>query len=282
MPTSGKRVERTGGIMAQHEYAAGGLLQRIVAHKRAEVERARTARPVGELESRLGAADPPRDFERALRGAPPIRLIAEIKRASPSRGLLCSDFEPASLARIYEAHGAACISVLTDETFFQGHLSHLSEVRAAVDRPVLRKDFVIDEYQVIEARCHGADAVLLIAECLEGAALQRLHRLAVQLGMAALVELYDVARLPDVLACGARIIGVNNRDLRDFQVHLDRSMRLRELIPRDRLMVAESGISTRQDVVRLQQSGVDAVLVGEALVTQPDPGAMIDRLLRDD
>jgi len=255
------------------------ILDKIVAAKRTEIERAKALVPEAVLRKRLADAPAPRDFFAALVGAPPIRLIAEVKKASPSAGVIREDFRPVEIAEIYEAHGASCLSILTDETYFQGSLDYLRQIRAAVGLPVLRKDFILDPYQVVEARAAGADAVLLIAECLDAAALGSLHDLIVELGMTPLVELYDLANLPRVLRIGARLIGVNNRDLRTFQVDLEHTIRLRDRIPHDRLLVAESGIRTRADAIRLQNAGVDAMLVGESLMREPNIGAAADRLL---
>jgi indole-3-glycerol phosphate synthase len=183
------------------------------------------------------------------------------------------------IARTYQRHGAACISVLTDQQYFQGSLDYLRQIRQAVALPVLRKDFVIDTYQVVEARAAGADAVLLIAECLNDLLLKTLHDAIVALGMTPLVELYEPANLPRVLAVGARLVGVNNRDLRTFQTDLEHTIRLRRLVPADRLLVGESGIRTRQDVERLEAAGVRAMLVGETLMARADIGAAVDELL---
>jgi indole-3-glycerol phosphate synthase len=255
------------------------LLDQIVARTRREVAAARRRVSADELRGQLAAAPPPRDFLAALSGGGPVRLIAEVKKASPSRGLLRADFQPAEIARVYRHHGAACLSVLTDRPYFQGSLDHLREVRAAVDLPLLRKDFIIDPYQVLEARAAGADAVLLIAECLDDDLLRRLYEEIIALGMTPLVELYEPANLPRVLALGARLVGVNNRDLRTFQAGVEHVLGLRDRIPPDRLVVAESGIRSRQDVLRLEAAGIHAMLVGETLVTRPDIGAAVDELL---
>lgn len=255
------------------------ILDEIVAAKRDEVRRTKADVPEAVLRERLAAAPPVRDFLGALSGGGPIRLIAEVKKASPSAGLIRDDFHPARIAEIYQRHGASCLSVLTDEPYFQGRLGYLREVRAAVDLPVLRKDFIIDPYQVVEARAAGADAVLLIAECLDDAALVELHEAVVGLGMTPLVELYEPANLPRVLAAGARLVGVNNRDLRTFTTDLEHTLRLRREIPADRVLVGESGIRTRADVERLEAAGVQAMLVGESLMRHADIGAAVDALL---
>lgn len=255
------------------------ILDQIVATKGREIAAARQRRPESELVAALAAAPPPRDFFAALAKPGPIRLIAEVKKASPSQGVIRADFDPVAIAQTYERHGAACISVLTDESYFQGSLDYLQQIRAAVDLPVLRKDFILDRYQLLEARAAGADAVLLIAECLDDCRLRALHNEALELGLTPLVELYEPANLPRVLEAGATLVGVNNRDLRTFQVDLGHTLRLREQIPADCLLVGESGIRTREDVQRLQAAGVDAMLVGESLMRQPDIGAAVDRLL---
>jgi len=255
------------------------ILDQIIATKRGEAARAKAAVPEAELRRRLADAPPVRDFFAALAKSPPIRLIAEIKRASPSAGQIRTDFHPEAIARTYQRHGASCISVLTDEPYFQGSLEYLRRVRAAVDLPVLRKDFVIDVYQVVEARVAGADAVLLIAECLDDALLKTLHDEIAVLGMTPLVEVFDPVNLPRVLAAGARLVGINNRDLRTFKTDLEHTLRLRRQIPADRVVVGESGIRTRQDVLRLEAAGVNAMLVGESLMARPDIGAAVDELL---
>ncbi len=255
------------------------ILDKIIVTKREEIARAKAETPEAALRKHLADAPPVRDFLAALSAGPPIRLIAEVKKASPSKGVIRADFDPVAIAGIYQRHGAACLSVLTDEQYFQGSLEYLRQVRAAVDLPVLRKDFVIDPYQVIEARVAGADAVLLIAECLDDALLERLHHAIVDLGMTPLVELYEPANLARVLRSGARLVGINNRDLRTFQTDLEHTLRLRRQIPADRIVVGESGIRSRQDAQRLEAAGVQAMLVGETLMANPDVGAAVDELL---
>jgi indole-3-glycerol phosphate synthase len=257
----------------------GDVLERIVASKRREIAEARGRVPEADLERRLADAPPARDFRSVLDKPGTMQVLAEVKRASPSAGVLRADFDPVAIARLYAAHGAAAISVLTDAPFFQGHLSYLSAIRAAVAPPVLRKDFILDRYQLLEARAAGADAVLLIAECLEGDELPRLLRQTHELGMQALVELYDAANLPRVLDSGALLIGVNNRDLRSFVTRLEHTLELAARVPADRCLVSESGIRTRQDVLRLQAAGVRAVLVGETLMRAPDIGTKLDELI---
>jgi indole-3-glycerol phosphate synthase len=262
------------------------ILDRIVAAKRQELERRRQEEPLAVLRERLAQAPPPtRSLAQALRG-PSLALIAEVKRASPSRGLLRADLDPKALARTYAGSGAAAISVLTEEQHFRGSLDDLRAVRAALDGrgdtrpPLLRKDFLFDAYHLHEARAYGADAVLLIAAILKPKLLARLLALARTLGLECLVEVHDEEELERALAADAQVIGINNRDLRTFAVDLAVSERLRPLIPEGRLVVAESGIHTRADVERLRALGVNAVLIGEALVTAGDPAGKIEELLR--
>ncbi|HEX3658429.1 MAG TPA: indole-3-glycerol phosphate synthase TrpC [Pirellulales bacterium] len=255
------------------------ILDQIVATKRSEVAAARRAVGEAQLERQLADAPPVRDFFAPLAQSGPIRLIAEVKKASPSKGIIRADFDPLAIARTYAEHGAACLSVLTDVEYFQGSLEYLRHVRQAVATPVLRKDFIIDAYQLLEARAAGADAVLLIAECLDDCQLRSLHNRALELGMTPLVELYEPANLDRVLAAGATLIGINNRDLRTFKTDLDHTLRMAERVPDECVLVGESGIRTRADVLRLESAGVDAMLVGETLMAQADIGAAVDELL---
>ncbi len=254
------------------------ILEKIVGHKRGEIERRRKARPLETVQAEMALAPPPRDFAAALRN-PGVSLIAEVKRASPSKGLLRSDFDAAALARAYESHGAAAISVLTDERFFQGSLAHLRAVRHGASLPILRKDFILDPYQVYESRAAGADAILLIVAALSDGNLGTLHQLTDDLGMAALVEVHNTTELERTLRIGPRIVGVNNRDLHTFQVDLETTARLRPLIPAEVTLVAESGVHTPSDVARLAAIGADAMLVGEALVRARDVGIKIQELI---
>lgn len=255
------------------------ILDRIVADKREELAAGKRLVPFAGLKARLPQAPPLRPFAGALRGDS-LRLIAEVKKASPSRGLLREQFDPLALARSYAGAGAAAVSVLTDERHFQGSLDHLASIRAALPQgpPLLRKDFLFDQYQLYEARVNGADAVLLIAAVLNPALLAQLIALAGALDMDALVEVHDERELERALMAGATLIGINNRDLRTFEVDLATTERLRPLIPPEATVVAESGIFTRADIERLGALGVHAVLIGEALVTAPDPAAKIREL----
>jgi indole-3-glycerol phosphate synthase len=255
------------------------ILDDIVANKRREVAAARARMPLEELEVQAAAAPPVRDFRAALAGPGPIRLIAEVKKASPSAGVIRPDFDPIAIARAFQAHGASCLSVLTDVDYFQGHLSYLARIRASVVVPILRKDFLLEEYQVVEARMAGADAVLLIAEILEDEQITALLARTRALGMSALVEFYDEANLPRVLATGADLVGVNNRNLRHFVTDLEHTLRLRDRIPPEVVLVSESGIRDRRDVERLEAAGVSAVLVGETLMRAPDIGLAVEELL---
>jgi indole-3-glycerol phosphate synthase len=255
------------------------ILDEIVVSKRDEVAAARNRQSLEELEEKAAAVSPPRDFRAAISRPGPIRLIAEVKKASPSAKVIRDDFDPIMIARIYERHRASCLSVLTDSAYFQGHLGHLKEIRSAVALPVLRKDFLIDEYQLVEARSAGADAVLLIAEILDDQTLSRFLEQANRWKMAALVEFHDVANLDRVLASGANLIGINNRDLSSFHTDLEHTLRLRDRVPRDVVLVSESGIRTRADVERLEAAGISAILVGETLMRAPDIGLAVDELL---
>lgn len=255
------------------------ILDQIIETKWREIEAARRAVSEAELERRAAALPPARDFTAAVGRPGAVRVIAEVKKASPSAGVIRADFDPVAIATTYEAHGAAAISVLTDMSYFQGTLAYLTAVRRAVGCPVLRKDFVLDRYQLLEARVVGADAALLIAECLPGDRLARLQREATALGLHTLVELHDAAELPRVLDCGATVIGINNRDLRTFTTRLEHTLELLPRIPTDRVVVSESGIRTHADLERLRAAGVRSVLVGESLMRAPDIGAALDDLL---
>jgi indole-3-glycerol phosphate synthase len=254
------------------------VLDQIVAQKRGEIERSKARVPAAQLRDRLRDAPPVRGFLDALSKSS-MSLIAEVKRASPSAGLLRTDFEPVSIASHYEACGASAISVLTDAPFFQGSIDHLHQVREAVSLPVLRKDFILDPYQVLEARVYGADAVLLIAEILSQDLLLELLNQIHEFGMEPLLELFDAENLPRVLESTARVVGINNRNLRSFVTDINHTIELAPQIPRDRTLVSESGIRTRDDVLRLQAAGAQAILVGESLMRSPDPGRQIAELL---
>jgi indole-3-glycerol phosphate synthase len=255
------------------------ILDRILANKYLEVAQRRIVVPIEPLREQALAQTSPRDFLEAVKRAGHPALIAECKKASPSKGLLRPDYDPIQLARTYAENGATALSVLTDEKFFQGSLNDLSAARAAVGVPALRKDFIVDGYQVYEARAAGADAVLLIVAALRLDQLQELHQLIDDLGMTALVEVHDEAEVEIALQIDPKLIGVNNRNLHDFSVDLQTTGRLRKCIPAEIALVAESGIHTAEDVARVRDMGVDAILVGEALVTASDVGAKVRELV---
>ena len=255
------------------------IVDEIVLAKRSEIARAKERLPVAQLQQAIKDAPAVRDFFAPLAAGGSIKLIAEVKKASPSKGVIRLDFDPVQIALAYESAGATCLSVLTDEPYFQGSLDYLRQIRAAVNLPLLRKDFILDSYQLLEARAAGADAVLLIAECLDDCNLRKLHNETLELGMTPLVEFYDPENLPRVLAAGAQLLGVNNRDLRSFVTDLGHTIRMRDQVPLDAVLVGESGIHTRGDVLRLQEAGVDAMLVGESLMAQDNIAAAVRILL---
>jgi indole-3-glycerol phosphate synthase len=263
------------------------ILDRIIARKREEILAARSRITLSELESEAraslvpGSPLVPRGFEKRLRAVCAEQrsaVIAEIKKASPSKGLLRDPFDPPAIARSYERHGAACLSVLTDESFFQGCAEDLRRARAAVALPVIRKDFIIDPWQVIEARAWGADCILLIVAALEDQQLSMLEACAREYGMDVLVEVHDADELERALRLQTLLIGINNRDLHTFQVSLDTTLALLARIPADRLVVTESGISSRADVLRMRAANVNGFLVGETFMRAEDPGAELARL----
>jgi indole-3-glycerol phosphate synthase len=249
------------------------MLNKIVAHKKTELSRRKDIVPLNFIEDILTGFLPPRPLARALRRPGQVAVIAEVKKASPSKGILCKDFNPVRMAGEYERGGAAAISVLTEEKFFLGHHSHLSLVKKATVLPVLRKDFIIDPYQIYESRALGADAVLLIAAILPGKQMEELMSLAGELGMATLVEIHTEQELEHALSAGAGLIGINNRDLKTFAIDLKKTFELSGLIDKQNVtVVSESGITSRADILRLKDKGVHAALVGEALVCHVCPG----------
>jgi len=257
------------------------ILERILATKRVEVEQARAARPLAALRADAERSGELRDFVGAMRrklaeGLPAV--IAEVKKASPSKGVLRADFDPAAIAYSYAANGAACLSVLTDRDYFQGAPEYLAQARDASGLPALRKDFIVDAYQVVEARAMGADAILLIAAALDDAQLREFEGLALALGMAVLVEVHDAAELERALRLSTPLVGINNRNLRTFETTLDTTLSLLPRIPGDRIVVTESGILAPADVARMRRANVNAFLVGEAFMRAPDPGSELARL----
>ena len=257
------------------------ILDRILAVKVEEIAKAKKTLGTGAVRRQAEAAGKPRDFVGALRakiaaGLPAV--IAEIKKASPSKGVLRDRFDPAAIARSYARHGAACLSVLTDEFFFQGRAEDLSAAREACDLPALRKDFVIDSYQVYESRAMGADCILLIVAALEPPRMRELETVAASLGMAVLAEVHDRSELDLALELATPLIGINNRDLRSFETRLETTLGLSPRIPAPRIAVSESGILSAEHVARLRQGGVQAFLVGEAFMRADDPGSELARI----
>ncbi len=254
------------------------VLAEICENKRLEIEAAKVARPEAELRAKLASAPPVRDFAEALRRAPDIGLIAEVKKASPSAGAIRSDINPVDVARTYDAAGASCISCLTDEKYFSGRLEYLTAIRSEVSIPVLRKDFILDRYQVLEARVAGADAILLIAECLTDCQMRELYFYAAELGMESLIEIYEPENLDRVLKLEPALLGVNNRNLKTMEVSLDHSMKLAAQVPSSIFFISESGIKSRADVERLKTAGVRGILVGETLMRQGDIAGKVREL----
>jgi indole-3-glycerol phosphate synthase len=257
------------------------ILQKILATKRAEIAEAAAAVPLAEVQARAAATDAPRDFEGALRakiraGKPAV--IAEVKKASPSKGVIRADFDPQAIAKSYASAGAACLSVLTDRQYFQGAPEYLEAARSACALPALRKDFMVDPYQVYEARALGADCILLIVAALDPAAMRELEAHALGLGMAVLVEIHDAAELDAALTLKTSLLGINNRNLRTFETRLDATLDLLPAVPPDRLVVTESGILAPADVRLMRGRGVQAFLVGEAFMRAKDPGSALSEL----
>jgi len=258
--------------------ATSDILQKIVTTKAQEVIAAQVSRPFSVLDADARAAAAPRGFERALRAKVAQQraaVIAEIKKASPSKGVLRESFDPPAIAASYERAGAACLSVLTDKPFFQGAAEYLVAARSACALPALRKEFIVDEYQVVESRALGADAILLIVAALEDAQLASLEACALEYGMDVLVEIHDAPELDRALRLKTPLLGINNRNLRNFSVTLDTTFNLLPRIPQDRLVITESGIVTARDVALMRAKGVNAFLVGEAFMRAPDPGAAL-------
>jgi indole-3-glycerol phosphate synthase len=258
------------------------ILDEIIAYKKQELADTKRRVPLSEVKAKAADANPVRGFEQALSKGEEIRLVAEVKKASPSKGVIREDFDPVDIARTYARSGAACLSVLTEKKYFQGRLEYLGDIRQAVDLPLLRKDFIIDDYQIFEARAAGADAILLIAACLERRQIEDFINRAKEIGLDVLVESHVYNELDRALLAGATLVGINNRDLQNFSVSLQTTLDLLKDIPEDRIVVSESGIKTRQDVLTLQQAGVDAILVGESLMREKDIGKKVKELLGTD
>jgi len=254
------------------------ILEKIVSEKRQDVAQIKRTLPLTALHERIDRRERPLDFTSALRGDR-IRIIAEVKKASPSKGVLCPDFDPVALARTYAQAGATAVSVLTEVNHFQGRLEYLEAIRHEVNIPLLRKDFIFDEYQVYESAAFGADAILLIVSILEREELERLLGISRDLGLACLVEVHDESEVRRAIGAGAEIIGINNRDLATFNVDINTTLRLRPFVPEGKIVVSESGIHNREDIKILKECGVNAVLVGEALVTSGDIPAKMEALL---
>jgi indole-3-glycerol phosphate synthase len=255
------------------------ILDTIVVHKQEEVKIQKSQLPLSELRQTLRDSPPTRDFKAAISMPGQINLIAEVKKASPSKGIIRDDFDPIAIAQIYQSSGAAAISVLTDEWFFQGSLSYLTAIREATSIPLLRKDFIIDEYQIYQACAAGTDAILLIATILELETMQTFLNIAHSLDLDCLVEVHTESELRKVLDTDAQIVGINNRDLKTFQTNLNTTAQLRKLIPQDKVVVSESGIHSRQDVKMLQECGINAILVGESLMRSADINAKVKELM---
>ena len=255
------------------------ILDTIIAHKRKELETEQAQVPLADLEAEVKNLPPTRDFRGAIADRDTVKLIAEVKKKSPSKGIIREDFHPVSIAETYVENGAAAISVLTDKHFFAGELDYLRAIRDTVDVPLLRKDFTIDPYHIYQARVAGADAVLLIVAALTAAQLRTFMDVAASLSLACLVEVHTSEELAIALDVDAQIIGINNRDLRTFHTDIAITFQLREQIPADRVIVSESGIYSREDVTKLQETGIHAMLVGESLMRSPDIGEQVRCLL---
>ena len=253
------------------------ILDEILAHKAGEVAERSRNRPLADVRTAAETNPPPRGFAKALRHRKP-GVIAEIKKASPSKGVIRADFEPAGIARSYEAAGAACLSVLTDERFFQGHDRYLTAAREATSLPALRKDFIVDAWQVFESRALGADCILLIVAALDAPRLAELDALARELGMDVLIEVHDAAEVETALGLGPTLLGINNRDLRTFETTLETTLRLLPAVPPEVTVITESGIHRPDDVTRMRDAGVEAFLVGEAFMREEHPGDALERL----
>lgn len=257
------------------------ILDKIIENKRSEVERAKISKPVDLLKSELQDLEKTRGFYQSIRPDGTTKVIAEIKCASPSKGVLRPDFNPVEISKSYARGGASAISVLTDSRFFKGSLNHLRDIRSSVEIPLLRKDFIIDHYQVYESRFYGADAILLIVAALDSTILKELLELAHSLDMDAIVEIHNEAELHKAIQVGSDIIGINNRNLKTFDVSLETSLRLCRLIPGDKIIISESGISSVDDIKRLRSAGINVLLIGETFMRSPEPGEELRKLLSE-
>lgn len=255
------------------------ILSRILDQTRVDLAMRKRAVSLDQLIEQARQQEPARDFARALSKPDTVNIIAEVKKASPSKGIIRADFDPVGIARCYEENGAGAVSVLTEEHFFQGNLDYLKQIRSSIALPVLRKDFIIDTYQVYEARAAGADALLLIAAVLETRALSSLMRITQELGMHALVEVHNEKELTSALKVKPSIIGINNRNLNTFVTDIGTTVQLRSLIPEGTIIVSESGINTPSDIKHLRSCGIDAFLIGESLMREPEPGVKLGQLL---
>lgn len=262
------------------------MLEEIIKNKESELKRLKSDpnidEIISEMKDRIKSLAPTRDFASAIGpsgGAGAVRIIAEVKKASPSKGIIREDFDPLAIARAYEDNGAAAISVLTDEKYFKGSLEYLTAIKSTVGLPVLRKDFIIDEYQIFESRAAGADAILLIVAALGKNRLKDLLLIADSVGLAVLVEVHDDREIKDAVEADSKIIGINNRDLKTFKTDIHTTERLAPSVPGDRILVTESGINTAQDILRLKKAGARAFLIGEALMREADPGAKLKSLI---
>jgi len=259
------------------------ILKKIVAHKQDEIKSAQSADPINDLKDRIAdLEDVTRGFERHIREAAAsgwTAIIAEVKKGSPSKGIIRADFDPMDIASTYQDNGATCLSVLTDEQFFMGQLRYLSLIRETVSLPLLRKDFIIDPYQIFEARVAGADAVLLIASILDLQQLREFHAIAKENHLDVLLEVHDEAEMETALQTDCKLIGVNNRNLRTFETDLNTTGRLARMLPSDRLLVSESGINSHEDIIRLKHDGAGAFLIGETMMRENDIGAKLQELL---
>jgi len=253
-------------------------LDEIILYKEKELEERKKSIPYGAMKMQLQFSKPLKDFKGALT-ADGIRIIAEVKKASPSKGIIREDFDHLEIAEVYEKSGAAAISVLTDSHFFKGSIEYLTQIRQAVQIPLLRKDFIIDEYQVVEARVYGADAILLIATVLTGERLKYLYDLSLSFGMEVLVEVHNEEDLEKAIKIGASIIGINNRDLKKFTTDINTTCRLAKLMPEGTVVVSESGINSREDIEFLSKGGAHAFLIGEAFMREPDPGLKLKEFI---